>query len=47
MKIQALVDQTGTNIQNLDYLGIDLAADGDAYFLMMRQLVNGFLKGLE
>jgi zinc transport system substrate-binding protein len=45
-KIQALVEQTGTNIQTLDYLGIDLAADGDAYFLMMRQLANGFLQGL-
>ena len=45
-KIQALVDQTDTKIQTLDYLGVDLAADPDAYFLMMYRLANGFLKGL-
>lgn len=45
-KVQALVDQTNTSVQTLDYLGVDLAADADAYFLMMRRLAEGFLKGL-
>lgn len=45
-KIKALVDQTKTKVQPLDYLGVDLDADKDAYFWMMRNLANGFAKGL-
>jgi zinc transport system substrate-binding protein len=45
-KIQSLMDKTGARIETLDYLGVGLKADEDAYFLMMRQLAQAFLSGL-
>lgn len=45
-KIQSLVEKTGTRIQSLDYLGVGLEANEEAYFLMMRRLTYGFLRGL-
>lgn len=45
-KIHSLMDKTGTRIETLDYLGVGLEPDEDAYFLMMRQLAGAFLKGL-
>jgi zinc transport system substrate-binding protein len=44
--IHSLLDKTGTRVEILDYLGIGLEADEDAYFLMMRNLANAFIKGL-
>lgn len=46
-KVNSLMDKTGTRIETLDYLGVGLKADENAYFLMMRNLANAFLKGLE
>lgn len=45
-KIRGLVEKTRTRIQTLDYLGVGLEANEDAYFLMMRRLAYGFLRGL-
>lgn len=45
-KIHSLMDKTGTRIETLDYLGVGLIADQDAYFLMMRNLAKAFLRGL-
>lgn len=46
-KIHSLMgSQAGTRVKTLDYLGVGLKADEDAYFLMMRQLADAFLKGL-
>jgi len=44
--INSLMDKAGTRIETLDYLGVGLEADDDAYFLMMRNLGMAFLKGL-
>lgn len=38
--------QAGTRVKTLDYLGVSLKADENAYFVMMRQLANAFLEGL-
>lgn len=46
-KIHSIMDKTGTRIETLDYLGVGLEADEDAYFLMMRNLTNAFLRGLD
>jgi zinc transport system substrate-binding protein len=46
-KIHSLMDgQAGTRVKTLDYLGAGLKAGEDAYFEMMRQLADAFLKGL-
>jgi zinc transport system substrate-binding protein len=45
-KIYSLADETGTRIETLDYLGVHLKADRDAYFTMMRNLSQAFIKGL-
>jgi len=45
-KIHSLMEKTHTRIQTLDYLGVGLEANEDAYFLMMRRLAYGFLRGL-
>lgn len=45
-KISDLVRKTKTRVEMLDYLGVNLKADKDAYFVMMRRLANAFLKGL-
>jgi zinc transport system substrate-binding protein len=45
-KIYSLLDKTGTRIETLDYLGVDLEADENAYFLMMRNLAQAFVRGL-
>jgi len=45
--IHSLLDKTRTRIEILDYLGIGLEADEDAYFFMMRNLANAFLRGLK
>ena len=44
--ISSLMEKTGTRIETLDYLGVGLEADRDAYFLMMQNLASAFLKGL-
>jgi zinc transport system substrate-binding protein len=44
--INSLMDKTEIRIETLDYLGVGLEADDDAYFLMMRNLAKSFLKGL-
>jgi zinc transport system substrate-binding protein len=46
-KIHDLLERTGIRIQTLDYLGIGLKADEDAYFLMMRRFTYEFLRGLK
>jgi zinc transport system substrate-binding protein len=46
-KITTLMDNTNARIEALDYLGIGLKADREAYFLMMRNLAASFLKGLK
>lgn len=46
-KIHDLVEKTRTRIETLDYLGVGIKADEDAYFLMMRRLTYGFLRGLK
>lgn len=46
-QVQAFMGKTGARIETLDYLGVGLNADEDAYFLMMRQLAHAFLRGLE
>lgn len=46
-KIHDLIEKTRTRVQTLDYLGIGLKADEDAYFLMMRRFTYGFLRGLK
>jgi len=46
-KIHDLIEKTHTRIQTLDYLGVGLKADENAYFLMMRRLTYGFLRGLK
>lgn len=46
-KIKSLMDKTNTRIETLDYLGVGLTANEDAYFLMMRNVVNAFLRGLQ
>lgn len=45
-KIHSLINHTNTKIETLDYLGIGLAADENAYFIMMQNLANAFLRGL-
>lgn len=45
-QIQSLIHKTGAKLETLDYLGVGLKADEDAYFLMMRQLGQAFLSGL-
>jgi len=44
--ISSLMEKTGTRIETLDYLGVGLEADRDAYFVMMQNLASAFLKGL-
>lgn len=46
-KIQDLMEKTRTRIETLDYLGVGLNPDEDAYFLMMRRFTYGFLRGLK
>jgi zinc transport system substrate-binding protein len=46
-KIQDLMEKTRTRIQTLDYLGVGLKADENAYFLMMRRFTYEFLRGLK
>lgn len=46
-KIHDLMEKTRTRVQPLDYLGVGLKADEDAYFLMMRRFTYGFLRGLK
>jgi zinc transport system substrate-binding protein len=46
-KIHDLIKKTRTRIQTLDYLGVGLKADEDAYFLMMRRFTYEFLRGLK
>lgn len=46
-KIASILDQTKIKIQTLDYLGVHLKADQEAYFVMMRELAGAFVKGLK
>lgn len=45
-KLKAILEKTGTKIETLDYLGLGLEANEDAYFVMMRNLAKSFLRGL-
>lgn len=45
-QIRSVIDKTGVRIETLDYLGLGLKADENAYFSMMRNLAHGLLKGL-
>jgi zinc transport system substrate-binding protein len=44
--LKAIFEKTGTKIETLDYLGIGLEANEDAYFIMMRNLAQAFIRGL-
>lgn len=46
-QIHHLMEKTRTRIETLDYLGVGIKADEDAYFLMMRRFTYGFLRGLK
>jgi zinc transport system substrate-binding protein len=41
------IEQTGSKIVTLDYLGINISPGEDAYFLMMEQLAKTMKQGLE
>ena len=44
--LQSLVEKTGACVATLDYLGVGLAADQHAYFIMMRRLAGQMVEGL-
>ena len=46
-KITTLMDNTNVHIGTLDYLGIGLKPDENAYFVMMHNLALAFIKGLK
>lgn len=45
-QVYSILDKTGTRIEVMDYLGVGLKADQDAYFIMMRNLAHAFASGL-